>query len=321
MRSGPVRPRGSPIFSFSTSVRAIDGILKSFERQLQMLDPRPTRRQPVGIFRTSQPSGGVSAREEEGARPNGRMRLLPQVSIVASSSAPRRDVRFGGLRLGMKSRPRGQLATTYATPLAGRERPERPPALPTAPLRRQRGLRPGRLRQRRGALRCGVASMRSTDCWAMANTTRWPAWQALNDRAIERWVLPVPRAEEADFAVLGDPCELCELQGQRLLGAGLGGEVEVRQGLVGWECRGGCAGGAGREPRAAHPRGRRLLAHHRGQARADRPPVRHPQGSPASATCPAYAFTTRPRARSGSTRWSAATRWLQTTIVFAHLNI
>jgi hypothetical protein len=219
-----------------------------------MLDPRPTRRPPVGIFRTSQPSGGVSAREEEGARPNGRMRLLPQVSIVASSSAPRRDVRFGGLRLGMKSRPRGQLATTYATPLAGRERPERPPALPTAPLRRQRGLRPGRLRQRRGALRCGVASMRSTDCWAMANTTRWPAWQALNDRAIERWVLPVPRAEEADFAVLGDPCELCELQGQRLLGAGLGGEVEVRQGLVGWECRGGCAGGAGREPRAAHPR-------------------------------------------------------------------
>jgi hypothetical protein len=43
------------------------------------------------------------------------------------------------------------------------------------------------------------------------------------------------RAEEADVAVLVDPGELREVQDQRLLGAGLGGEVEVLQRLVGGE--------------------------------------------------------------------------------------
>jgi hypothetical protein len=43
------------------------------------------------------------------------------------------------------------------------------------------------------------------------------------------------RAEEADVAVLGDPGQLREVQDQRLLGAGLGAEVEVLQGLVGRE--------------------------------------------------------------------------------------
>jgi hypothetical protein len=52
-------------------------------------------------------------------------------------------------------------------------------------------------------------------------------------KAIERCVLPVPGgSEEADVAVLGDPGELREVQDQRLLGAGLRGEVEVLQGLV-----------------------------------------------------------------------------------------
>jgi hypothetical protein len=52
-------------------------------------------------------------------------------------------------------------------------------------------------------------------------------------KAIERCVLPVPRgSEEADVAVLGDPGELREVQDQRLLGARLGGEVEVLEGLV-----------------------------------------------------------------------------------------
>ena len=41
------------------------------------------------------------------------------------------------------------------------------------------------------------------------------------------------RPEEADVAVLGDPGELREVQDERLLGAGLGAEVEVLQGLVG----------------------------------------------------------------------------------------
>ena len=43
------------------------------------------------------------------------------------------------------------------------------------------------------------------------------------------------RAEEADVGVLVDPGELGEVQDQRLLGAGLGGEVEVLQRLVGGE--------------------------------------------------------------------------------------
>ena len=43
------------------------------------------------------------------------------------------------------------------------------------------------------------------------------------------------RAEEADVAVLGDPGELREVQDQRPLGAGLGGEVEVLERLVGGE--------------------------------------------------------------------------------------
>ena len=35
-------------------------------------------------------------------------------------------------------------------------------------------------------------SRRSIHCWAVANATRWPAWQALIASAIARWVLPVP---------------------------------------------------------------------------------------------------------------------------------
>jgi hypothetical protein len=76
----------------------------------------PSRRSSAR--RTSRPSGGVSARDGEGARPDGRMRLAPRVSIVASSSAPRRDV---ALRLtsgpGRKSCPWGQRATNHSTPL------------------------------------------------------------------------------------------------------------------------------------------------------------------------------------------------------------
>jgi len=95
-------------------------------------------RHSVGIFRTSQPSGGVSAREEEGPRPDGRMRLAPHVSIVTSSSAPPRDRASVAFGLGMKSCPRGELATTHGTRFPGPERPERLPALPVAPHRGQR---------------------------------------------------------------------------------------------------------------------------------------------------------------------------------------
>ena len=49
------------------------------------------------------------------------------------------------------------------------------------------------------------------------------------------------RAEEADVAVLGDPGELREVQDQRLLGAGLRGEVEVLEvlcaGKAAWRMR------------------------------------------------------------------------------------
>ena len=58
---------------------------------------------------------------EEGARPDGRMRLAPRVSIVASSSAPSAR---SALRLTSgprrKSCPRGQRATTHLTPSAAR---------------------------------------------------------------------------------------------------------------------------------------------------------------------------------------------------------
>jgi hypothetical protein len=50
---------------------------------------------------------GVSAREAEGARPNGRMRLAPRVSIVASSSAPRRDCASVDFRPGAEVLPAG----------------------------------------------------------------------------------------------------------------------------------------------------------------------------------------------------------------------
>src|SRR6185503_6642948 len=42
-------------------------------------------------------------------------------------------------------------------------------------------------------------------------------------------------SEEADVHVLGGPGELGEVEDQRLLGGGLGAEVEVLQRLVGWE--------------------------------------------------------------------------------------
>ena len=51
--------------------------------------------------------------------------------------------------------------------------------------------------------------------------------------AIAKCVLPVPGgAEKADVHVLVGPGELCEVKDQRLLGGGLGGEVEVLEGLV-----------------------------------------------------------------------------------------
>jgi hypothetical protein len=66
------------------------------------------------------------------------MRLAPHVSIVTSSSAPPRDRASVAFGLGMKSCPRGELATTHGTRVPGPERPERLPALPVAPHRGQR---------------------------------------------------------------------------------------------------------------------------------------------------------------------------------------
>ena len=71
------------------------------------------------------------------------------------------------------------------------------------------------------------------------------------------------RPEEADVAVLGDPGELGEVQDQRLLGAGLRGEVEVLERLVGRE--GGVAdalagaGGVAREDLGLQQRLEELL--------------------------------------------------------------
>ena len=71
------------------------------------------------------------------------------------------------------------------------------------------------------------------------------------------------RAEEADVAVLGDPGELGEVQDQRAFGAGLGGEVEVLERLVGGE--GGVAdalaraGGVAREDLGLEQRLEELL--------------------------------------------------------------
>jgi hypothetical protein len=68
-----------------------------------------------------------------------------------------------------------------------------------------------------------------------ADAERCPFWRVLIASAIaRRWVLLVPGGgKEADVAALGDPSQLCELQDQRLLGAGLGGEVEALERLVG----------------------------------------------------------------------------------------
>ena len=61
--------------------------------------------------RTSRPSGGTSAREKEGTRPSGRMRLAPRVSIIClelRASARCASAAFG---LGAEVLLAGQLAT------------------------------------------------------------------------------------------------------------------------------------------------------------------------------------------------------------------
>ena len=42
------------------------------------------------------------------------------------------------------------------------------------------------------AVRCWACSRRSTHCWAVANSVRWPAWQALIANAVATCVFPVP---------------------------------------------------------------------------------------------------------------------------------
>jgi hypothetical protein len=86
----------------------------------KMLDPRVKRRQPVlgtdvprhggliaapaaaapgmPLLRISQPSAGMSAREEEGTKPNVRMRLAPRVSIMCLKLRASARSRFGAVR-------------------------------------------------------------------------------------------------------------------------------------------------------------------------------------------------------------------------------
>jgi hypothetical protein len=70
------------------------------------------------------------------------MRLAPQVSIVAPSSAPRRDVRFGGLR-ARDEVPPARSARDDPRYSVSRPRTTRgPPALPAAPLPGNEDLAP-----------------------------------------------------------------------------------------------------------------------------------------------------------------------------------
>jgi hypothetical protein len=184
MCSGAVHPSSPLTFSFSASVWAIDGILKSFEFPLEMLDPRLTRRQPalptrlsrppgstaaaspvqsVGIFRTSQPSVGVPAREREGRHPLAnatgpagfdRCLKAPRLGAVCASVA---------LGLGMKSRPRGQLATTCGTPSG-----------------------PGTSREATGATRCAATTATRTSPWTPTTPARATSTAGSSPRARPR---------------------------------------------------------------------------------------------------------------------------------------
>ena len=86
-------------------------------------------------------------------------------------------------------------------------------------------------------LRCWACSRRSIHCWAVAKKeSDARAWQALIASAIARWLLPVPGGpKKQTFLCSEGRGELGEVEDQRLLGGGLGAEVEVLERLVGGE--------------------------------------------------------------------------------------
>jgi hypothetical protein len=103
----PIPPDAAAVMPHTSSLLApvnrtspSSGLGRSLGTSRDRLDRRGPDSPCAGLplLRTSQPSGGVSAREEEGSRPNGRMRLPPRVSIICLKLRASARPRFGDLR-------------------------------------------------------------------------------------------------------------------------------------------------------------------------------------------------------------------------------
>ena len=138
-----------------------------------------------------------------------------------------------------------------------------------------------------------ASARRSTHSAAVANATRWPAWQARMRQADgEVGLAGAGRAEEHDVVAGGDEVEGAEVGDDVALEGALVVEVELLEGLAGRE-----AGGADAELAAVGLRGRRprVPGRRRGTPHGSSPRLRARSASRSTAAASDGAFNARHR--------------------------